>query len=1094
MVQLTITSAAGLAIAEYCRQKKARQDHDGQAKAFDLEELSKADIGSPIDHHDLLEISKYLVRNSKTSDEAVGPAAARAWRLDILLRGATVYQPPPPPKKEPTPEYKALMRRLRQQEEERQYERMINPVHPPETFGQRFPSAAYAFNPATSHGASAADEVDDVTYADVNRQMILIINVLISIITCSVFIWVAARRWSVPSRLGLSMSGSGLVAAAEVAIYMGYIRRLNDARQKEVKKVEQKEIVETWVLLSTLLRIKIATLMMAPTDYHHPYQPYDIQQQFMDAMYACIEDGNVGIFESPTGTGKSLSLICSSLTWLREHKRKEFDEGVAAIDVDDDEPDWMAEHARDARQREMRQMREDLEARLQSVREREDRARERHANVEPQHKRRKVALDAELTLAQEDEQYMLDEYESEDDRTKPGSGTKSEYSTETTKLMERLGMIQTKKQDSADVDIDELKVFFCSRTHSQLSQFVGELQRVKLPPGMPPEPNATAPSDDTQAPEPVKQLSLGSRKNLCINPKVTKLGNQTAINERCIELQQSSTPAEHKCPFLPNKENEDLVLDFRDHALAKIRDIEDLANVGARLAICPYYASRPAIGQAEMVTLPYPLLLQKSARDALGISVKGHVVVIDEAHNLMNAIEGIYSTQISETQLRLARESLMVYLQRFRNRLKGSNRVYVTQVVRIIDSLLSFISTLGGVAATGGTLEPGQLLAGKAVDQVNLSKLVRYISDSKLARKVEGYASTVTAAQSVLTARTKAVQTTSDVPTLTHLQNFLMTLMNPSAEGRFFWSKEENTTIVRYMLLDPSEHFRDIVRDARAVILAGGTMSPMDDYKQQLFPYLTSLETFSCGHLIPAGNLLVRSIAADGEGALELNYKSRDTFTFTRIGKALLAIAPYVRGGLVVFMPSYGFLEQVAESWRSQSIAADLQKHKPIFWDSRAGSAEATFKAYSEAITAGQKGAVLLSVIGGKLSEGINFSDDLGRCVVVVGLPFPNLHTPEWKAKMQYIDSKAMARGEPKGKASREHAENVCMRSVNQAIGRVIRHKDDWASIILMDSRYTQQRIRAKLPGWMKESAPSDSPTNVQKVAEDVRGFFSRKG
>lgn len=139
------------------------------------------------------------------------------------------------------------MQRLRRQEEERQYERMINPVHPPETFGQRFPNAASTFNPATSHGASAADEVDDVTYADVNRQMILIINVLISIITCSVFIWVAARRWSVPSRLGLSMSGSGLVAAAEVAIYMGYIRRLNDARQKEVKKVEQKEIVETWV-------------------------------------------------------------------------------------------------------------------------------------------------------------------------------------------------------------------------------------------------------------------------------------------------------------------------------------------------------------------------------------------------------------------------------------------------------------------------------------------------------------------------------------------------------------------------------------------------------------------------------------------------------------------------------------------------------------------------------------------------------------------------------------------------------------------------------------------------------------------------------
>ncbi len=36
-------------------------------------------------------------------------------------------------------------------------------------------------------------------------------------------------------------------------------------------------------------------------DFHHPYQPYKIQKQFMSALYDCIEDGKVGIFESPTG-------------------------------------------------------------------------------------------------------------------------------------------------------------------------------------------------------------------------------------------------------------------------------------------------------------------------------------------------------------------------------------------------------------------------------------------------------------------------------------------------------------------------------------------------------------------------------------------------------------------------------------------------------------------------------------------------------------------------------------------------------------------------------------------------------------------------
>lgn len=33
-----------------------------------------------------------------------------------------------------------------------------------------------------------------------------------------------------------------------------------------------------------------------------PFQPYPIQEQFMKALYATLDEGKVGIFESPTGT------------------------------------------------------------------------------------------------------------------------------------------------------------------------------------------------------------------------------------------------------------------------------------------------------------------------------------------------------------------------------------------------------------------------------------------------------------------------------------------------------------------------------------------------------------------------------------------------------------------------------------------------------------------------------------------------------------------------------------------------------------------------------------------------------------------------
>lgn len=830
---------------------------------------------------------------------------------------------------------------------------------------------------------------------------------------------------------------------------------------------------------------------MARKNFHHPFEPYDIQLQFMEAVYSCIEQGKVGIFESPTGTGKSLSLICGSLTWLREHKQRTFDEVMASVEVEDDDPDWMKEHARQARSREIRQLREDLETRLAAVREREQKVRERLANGEPAFKRRKQSKES-TQMDEDEEQFVLDDYESDDEKT---VGGKAQYSAETTKLMEKMGIIPKDENiRNRENEVEETKIYFCSRTHSQLSQFVGELQRVKLPPGLPPE--ETNSSDRAHGKEPteaLKHLTLGSRKNLCINPRVSKLASQVAINERCIELQQSNT-AEKKCQYLPNKDSEDQVLDFRDHALAKIRDIEDLAKLGSKLEICPYYASRPGIGPAEMITLPYPLLLQKTAREALGISLKGHVVVIDEAHNLMNAVEGIHSVQVTEAQLRRAKEGLIVYLQKFRNRLKGSNRSYVTQVVRVVDSLIKFIDDIKTQSNAGTAVSPSTLLAGKAVDQINLAKLVRYISESKLARKVEGYSSYLQQTRAKKTDPTVVGEAVSpDVPTLTQIQNFLTALMNPSREGRFMWSKSGNNVTLQYLLLDPSEHFREIVEEARAVVLAGGTMSPMEDYKQQLFPYLDSVTTFSCGHLIPSSNLFVRAVTADKEGRLDFSFKGRTSASAIRLGKAIGQIGAQVQGGTVVFFPSYGYLDTVIQTWKAERLMSELEKAKCVFFDSRAVSAEDTFRSYSEAVRTKRQGALLLSVIGGKLSEGINFSDDLGRCVVVVGLPYPNLETPEWKAKMQYLDQRASERGELKGKASREHAENVCMRSVNQAIGRAIRHKNDWASILLFDARYAEDRIQSKLPGWIKTSCTASASPALADVVRDLRKFFERE-
>jgi len=75
-----------------------------------------------------------------------------------------------------------------------------------------------------------------------------------------------------------------------------------------------------------------------------------------------------------------------------------------------------------------------------------------------------------------------------------------------------------------------------------------------------------------------------------------------------------------------------------------------------------------------------------------------------------------------------------------------------------------------------------------------------------------------------------------------------------------------------------------------------------------------------------------------------------------------------------------------------------------------------------------------MAVVGAKLSEGLNFTDDLARAVVMVGLPYPNASSPELKERLQYVSGLSKQKGEP-GDAGKELYENLCMNAVNQSIG-----------------------------------------------------------
>lgn len=421
------------------------------------------------------------------------------------------------------------------------------------------------------------------------------------------------------------------------------------------------------------------------------------------------------------------------------------------------------------------------------------------------------------------------------------------------------------------------------------------------------------------------------------------------------------------------------------------------------------------------------------------------------------------------------------------------------------------------------------LLRSKSIDQINMYKLIQYIQDSKLAYKIEGYV-----AQAESQASDDGAATFRSTPVLHTLLSFLVSLNNLSSEGRIFYTKVSQDDIkLSYLLLSPTHAFSSVASSARAVILAGGTMSPFEDYMAHLFPSLpeNKITTVSCGHVIPSSNLCVWTLSSPGPKAVEFEFsfqKRSDKSMISQLGLAILNICTAVPDGVVVFFPSYGYLDEVVAVWgeastgqpKSQALWDRLQAKKAVFRETKGGSSDEVLEQYTEAILGSDKGttnkldsasrrngALLLSVVGGKMSEGINFSDRLGRCVVVVGLPYPNINSPDWKARIEYIESTTLERlktsnpSMPKAEtvaaakqASRDFYENACMRAVNQSIGRAIRHRNDYAAIVLVDRRFGTERIRQKLPGWIRGGLAEGSQNQgLGQMMGKLSGFFRGK-
>eukprot|EP00055_Hartaetosiga_balthica_P011652 m.53750 g.53750 ORF g.53750 m.53750 type:complete len:907 (-) comp7683_c1_seq1:416-3136(-) len=866
-------------------------------------------------------------------------------------------------------------------------------------------------------------------------------------------------------------------------------------------------------------------------DFHFPFDPYDIQQELMKQLFNCFEQGGLGIFQSPTGTGKSLSILCGALTWL------DADEKQLLSDIESNKAFIPSRTSLVLSQSSSTSASTNTSTSISSpsssqcsksspstlssttpslsssspspLQHRSSSSQKKvpswvtSTNKKIEHTKVKQLFDKQKNIVDRVEQKLEDVRKGYAVSSSNEGGSKNggrhrhqtvayDIGGKQTSIVHTISTASLRKSidDDADLllrdvedyesDTDEeeeeeqelttRKIFICSRTHSQLSQLVGELKGA----GAKWKGYATT-----------RLTTLASRKHLCTNPQVNKLGSLQAINEMCLELKKTKESTDDEgakrkkkasCPYY-SKSNTSNIKNF---ILASPHDIEDVVTECEKKQSCAYYSSRSAVPLAQLVLVPYNLLLHKPTRESVGLDLEGNVVVIDEAHNLMDTIAALHSVVLSLSNISIAFHALSTYFEKFKERLSESNKISVAKLVELLKKWNEYFQSVQKNSQF--TVSTEAFLSKFNTSRSALSELLIYCRKSDISKKILGYVRKYLEGGEG-----------SHISPLNVVESFMQVLTNGYEDGCIVISKSHELIAFKYILLNPAVYFEEILLKARSVAVIGGTMGSSELVRQELLtpktePILKKMLEFRCDHIVSKENVYAAYVSPTAlrfsfTRDNKMNQKTNEE-NMLYVGELVNKLCDVVTGGLVIFFCSYDYERQVFSFWEQRGIVTNIESKCKVVREAQNKRVDSCLSEYSSIIKQNGK-AMLTAVVGGKLSEGINFKDKLGRCVVIVGMPYPNRAGPELAAKLAYLKKR-----KTQGKPISEHTyyKSLCMNAVNQSIGRAIRHKDDYAAILFVDQRYSTDSVQRDIPTWIKGG---DKLRELNDA--DLKAFFKRK-
>jgi len=575
---------------------------------------------------------------------------------------------------------------------------------------------------------------------------------------------------------------------------------------------------------------------------------------------------------------------------------------------------------------------------------------------------------------------------------------------------------------------DGKKILYLTRTNSQQRQVLLELREIGGYYG----------------------LGLQGRNNTCLlaqENEELKEGDAEELSKFCSDRKKEVRNAIENneeptaCPYYAGLLQTDLE-EIQSSFERKIPTVDETMDICKERHICPYELTKALIPDATVVTAPYIYFfvpfIRKQLKDWMNTDLSDLIVVVDEAHNLPDYARELSSSEITKITL---------------ERAKNESHEFGDPILQTDDTISSFCDLFENilldtvdefVVEEDGLIPPSEIRTELLHSLgMNTNQLKGIIKDLKV--------------QGEIVQEKRREEKELPRSYINSLASFLSFWMSINREDYIKLVNGGENPSLEAFCLDPS-NVTSILNSCHSSIHQSATLEPLDEYRDSVgLPYDTEKKIYPSPFpeenkaLFYLDGITTRHEEMQRGG--EMKDKLRDE---------LNTILSEVNRNTVVFFPSYRLMEDITKS-------IEL-KRENIFWEKQGMDQTELMGMVNEFK---KKGGVLFSVIGGRISEGMDFPGKQLEIAVVVGIPYPK-PTARQKGLKHYYDMKFNKGWEYTVKAP-------AVRKILQATGRLVRSENDFGVSIILDERAVHFKKYL------------EDLTLVEDIEIEIKEFFERR-